>query len=363
MIDLDQPSRFSAVDHENMLSHIDRWADQCKRAWDRVQDFAQSLTVPPFRGVLVLGMGGSAIGGDLLAALAARSSPVPIQVNRDYTLPDWVGDSTLVIGSSYSGSTEETLAAFKAARRRGCRLLALSSGGELADLARQYGAPWLHIPYKSQPRAALGYSLIFLIGLGQRMGLLPDQSEALEEAIEVLNAQREEIGAQVPVAENQAKQLALELRDHLPVIYGAGILAPVARRWKTQINENAKSWALWEEMPEFDHNTVASFGLPKPLLKQIYTIALTAPSMHPRHRLRFEISAELIAREGIAQKEIEAQGGAPLAQMVSAIQFGDYVSYYLAMLYEVDPTEIPNIQYLKRRLGDQPLRDQTASLR
>jgi len=354
MIDLDQPSRFSIVDRQDMRGHIDRWAEQCQQAWKQVQGFVQSLAVPRFQGVVILGMGGSAIGGDLLAALAAESSPVPICVNRDYTLPDWVGDNTLTIGSSYSGDTEETLAAFKAARRRGCHLLALSSGGRLADLAHQYGAPCLHIPYQSQPRAALGYSLIFLVGLAQRMGLLPDQSNGVKEAIQILSARREEIGAHVPTAENEAKQLALELKDRLPVIYGAGILAPVARRWKTQINENAKSWALWEELPEFDHNTVASFGLAKPLLKQIYAIALTSPAMHPRHRLRFEISAELIAREGIAQKEIAARGETPLAQMVSAIQFGDYASYYLAMLYEVDPTEIPNIKYLKKRLGDQP---------
>jgi len=354
MIDLDQPTTFSAIDPQDMLGHIDRWAEQCQKSWELVQDFAQSLAVPRFQGVVILGMGGSAIGGDLLAALAADTSPVPIFVNRDYTLPDWVGDNTLVIGSSYSGDTEETLAAFKAARRRGCHLLAMSSGGKLADLAHQYSAPWLCIPYKSQPRAALGYSLIFLVGLAQRMGLLPDQGEAVREAIQILNTQREELGAQVPTADNQAKQLALELKDRLPVIYGSGILAPVARRWKTQINENSKSWALWEELPEFDHNTVASFGLPKPLLKQIYAIALTSPSMHPRHRLRFEVTAELIARENIAQREIAAQGQSSLAQMLSAIQFGDYVSYYLAMLYEVDPTEIPNIRYLKKRLKSEP---------
>ncbi len=354
MMDLDQPSHFSTVDPQDMRGHIDRWAEQCQQAWEQVQGFVPSLAVPRFQGVVILGMGGSAIGGDLLAALAADSSPVPICINRDYTLPDWVGDNTLVISSSYSGDTEETLAAFKAARRRGCHLLALSSGGQLAKLARQYSTPWLHIPYPSPPRAALGYSFIFLVGLAQRMGLLPDQSEAVDEAVHILNKRRREIGAQVPTAENQAKQLALELKDRLPVIYGAGILAPVARRWKTQINENAKSWALWEEMPEFDHNTVASFGLPKPLLKQIYAIALTSPAMHSRHRLRFEISAELIAREEIAQKEVEAQGQSPLAQMVSTIQFGDYVSFYLAMLYEVDPTDIPNIKYLKKRLGEKP---------
>ena len=353
-MDLDQPSRFCAVDPQDMLGHIDRWAEQCQHGWEQVQDLVQPLSVPRFQGVVILGMGGSAIGGDLLTALAAESSPVPIRVSRDYALPEWVGDKTLVIGSSYSGNTEETLTAFKTARQRSCHLLALSSGGQLADLAHQYGAPWLHIPYESQPRAALGYLLIFLVGLAQRMGLLPDQSKGVEETVEKLNTQRKEIGAQAPAASNQAKKLALELRDHLPVICGAGILAPVARRWKTQINENAKSWALWEELPELDHNTVAGLGLPEPLLRQIYTIALTSPNMHPRHRLRLEIGAKLIAKEGIAQHEVAAQGGTPLAQMVSAIQFGDYVSYYLAMLYEVDPTEIPNISCLKKQLDRHP---------
>ena len=352
MIDLDQPSRFRTVDPQDMLGHIDRWPEQCRCAWEEVQNLVQSLAVPRFQGAIILGMGGSAIGGDLLAALAAESSPVPIRVRRDYTLPNWVSDTTLAIGSSYSGDTEETLTAFEAARQRGCHLLAISSGGKLADLAHQYGAPWLGIPYQSQPRAALGYLFTFLVGLAQRLELLPNQSDAMEEAIGILSSRREEIGAQTPTARNPAKQLALELQDRLPVIYSAGILTPVARRWKTQMNENAKSWALWEELPELDHNTVAGFGLPKPLLKHIYAIGLTSPAMHPHHRIRFEISAELIAREGIAQKEIEAHGEAPLAQVTSAIQFGDYVSYYLAMLYDVDPTGIPNIKYLKEQLGE-----------
>jgi len=352
MIDLDQPSRFHALDPQDMLGHIDHWADQCQQAWRQVQDFAQSLVVPSFRGILILGMGGSAIGGDLVAALASRTSPVPIQVNRDYTLPNWAGDDTLVIACSYSGNTEETLTAFKAAQRRGSHLLAISSGGHLAELARQYHIPWLHIPYKSQPRAALGYLLTFLVGIAQRMGVLPDQRNAVNEAIQILRAQQEKLGADTPTAQNQAKQLALELKNRLPVIHGAGILAPVARRWKTQINENAKSWAVWEELPELDHNTVAGFGLPKPLLKQLCVVGLTSPTMHPRNRLRFEVGGELIAQQGIAQRGILARGDSPLAQIVSSTQFGDYVSYYLALLYEVDPTEIANITYLKKRLGE-----------
>jgi len=297
-------------------------------------------------------MGGSAIGGDMLAALAARSSPVPIQVNRNYGLPNWVGDSTLVIALSYSGNTEETLTAFKAARQRGCHLLALSSGGELEDLAHQYGAPWLHIPYRSQPRAALGWLFTSLVGLAQQVGLLPDQSSAMDETMEALCVQREELGESVPTDGNLSKQLAVELRDRLPVVCGAGLMAPVARRWKTQMNENAKCWAVWEGLPELDHNTVAGLGLPEPLLGRIYVIDLTSPGLHPRNRLRFDIGAELIDREKIARKEIVARGCSPLAQMMSSVQFGDYVTYYLALLYQVDPTEIANIMYLKARLAD-----------
>jgi len=355
MIGLDHPSRFSSVDPQGMLGHIDHWPEQCRSAWEEVQNLAQSLVVPGFRAVVILGMGGSAIGGDLLAALVAESSPVPIQVRRDYVLPNWVGDSTLAIALSYSGDTEETLTAFETARERNCPLLALSSGGKLADLADEYGVPWLRVPYKSQPRAALGYMLTFLVGVAERLGLLPSQSDAMKEAIQTLSAQREKIGAESPMARNPAKHLALELKDRLPVIYGAGTLTPVARRWKTQINENAKSWALWEELPELDHNTVVGFGLPSPLLEHIYAVGLTSPAMHPRHRMRFEIGAELMTREGIAHREIDTQGEAPLTQVTSAVQFGDYVSYYLAMLYEVDPTTIPNIRYLKARLGERAL--------
>jgi len=351
MIDLDNWTLFHKIDPDNMLSRIAELPQQCRDAWANVQ----SLELPPeyrqVNRIVVLGMGGSAIGGDLLRALAEPECALPIVTNRDYTVPAFVNAETLVIASSYSGNTEETLSAFEEARKRGAALLVITTDGKLAQRARQLGAPLLTFRYQSQPRAALGYSLVSLIGVMQKLGFIGDKSDDLEEAITVMEALQKEIKETVPVAENPAKQLAKRLYGRLPVIYGSGYLAEVAHRWKTQLNENAKAWSFFEQLPELNHNAVVGYQFPEELAERILVVMLTSSLDHPRHKARFRVTQEILTQRGIAHETVEARGESPLAQMLSAIHFGDYASCYLAVLYEVDPTSVQAIDYLKERLA------------
>jgi glucose/mannose-6-phosphate isomerase len=185
----------------------------------------------------------------------------------------------------------------------------------------------------------------------QKLGFIGDKSDDLEEAITVMDTLQKEIRETIPVTKNPAKQLANRLYGHLPVVHGSGYLAEVAHRWKTQLNENAKAWSFFEPLPELNHNAVVGYQFPEELAERTLVVMLASSLDHPRNKTRFQVTQEILTRRGIAHETIEAHGESPLAQMLSAIHFGDYVSYYLAMLYEIDPTPVKVIDYLKERLA------------
>lgn len=347
MIDLDDVDALKRNDPQDMGERIAELPWQCRQAWEIIEgqrfptDFAQ------VDSVVILGMGGSAIGGDLVGALVRDLCPVPIFVNRGYDLPRFVGQDTLVIASSYSGNTEETLAAFREAQRRGAKLLALTTDGQLAQLAENP----LTFSYIAQPRAALGFSLIMLLGILAKLRFVPEPTPDLEEAIEVVEGLGDEVREEVPTSQNPAKRLALLIQGKLPVTYGAQHLAPVARRWKTQFNENGKCFAFFEALPELHHNTVEAFPYPAELEDTGVILLLTSSLYHPRNTLRLQVTEEMLNRYGIPHWSMEAQGRSPLSQVLSTIHFGDYVSLYLAALRGVDPSSVETIAYLKERLA------------
>ncbi len=352
-MNLDDPMLFSELDPSGMIERIGELPQQCRAAWA----LAQGIELPPAYGevrhVVILGMGGSAIGGALLQGLVAGECAVPITVVRGYTLPAFVrGPRILVIACSYSGNTEETLSAFGEGLARGARLAAITTGGKLAALAQERGVPLVRFDYRSQPRAALGYSFALLLGLLCRLGLLRDYSADLEEAGRVMETWQAEIGPDVPTPRNAAKSLAGRLVDRLPVAYGAGFLSTVANRWKTQFNENSKHWAFFEEMSELHHNAVVGLGIPQAVRDQAVVLMLRSSLDHPRVQVRWEVTRELLLREGVAAETLQGRGESRLAQMLSLIHFGDYASFYLAMLNGVDPTPVETIAFLKQRLAE-----------
>ena len=351
MTNPDDATHIAAIDREDMLGHINALPGQFRQAWNHAQAQPLPATHRAPCQIVLCGMGGSAIGGDLTAAVIAPHAAIPFDVVRGYELPAYVtGADTLVIASSHSGNTEETLAAAEQARTRGVRLLAITTGGQLAEHARTHGYPLWQFAYASQPRAALGWSFGLLLGLAHRLALAPDLEADLDAAIPPLHAAREQYTD--PAVTNPARQTAAALVGRLPVILGGGVFAPVARRWKCQFNENAKVWAEYEAMPEANHNMVASIAFPAAQGIDMAAVFIASPQFdHPRVQLRHDLTRQMYADSGIAAHVVAPQGDSALAQMLHAIQFGDYVSFYMAMRYGVDPTAIAPIMHLKEQLA------------
>lgn len=348
---LDNPLLWEQWDQGNMLEQIHGLPEQCRKAWHEARNQSLPQDYRGAKNVLILGMGGSAIGGDLVAALARYESPCPVFVCRDYRIPSWVGPETLVIASSYSGNTEETLAALHQALEAKARCVAVTTGGKLGSVAQEKGIPFWPITYVGEPRSAIGYSLLYLLRILEEAGLMGDKSEELEKAILLMESLRERIKPEVPLEENPAKKLASELHGAIPVIYGPGFLAAVARRWKGQFNENSKNWAFFEELPEAHHNAVVGYPNPAEEKSKLVVILLWSSLEHPRHEDRLKITEEVLAMEKVPHHSIRVEGSTFLEQMFWSIHFGDFVSYYLALLNGANPSSVEVISYIKRRLS------------
>lgn len=347
---LDDFASFAALDPQDMYGQIEGLPQQLLQAWEHAQD----LPLPHLDGiqqVLVSGMGGSAIGADLLSAYAAPLCPVPLTIQRDYDLPAWAaGPHTLVIASSHSGNTEETLSGYQAALAGGCRTLAVTTGGELARRAQAAGEPLWIFEHKGQPRAAVGWSFTLLLAALTRLGLLRDPSAELTDAVQAMRRQQQTLGAQIPVTSNPAKRMAGQLLERWVNVFAAGLLAPVARRWKGQISEIAKAWAQFEFLPEANHNTLAGVVNPEDQLARSMTLFLRCASEHPRNRLRSDLTRQAFLLEGMNTDFIDAQGDTRLAQLWTCLHLGDYTAFYLAMAYGVDPTPVAAIENFKQAL-------------
>jgi glucose/mannose-6-phosphate isomerase len=350
-MNLNDLEAFKHNDPENMLDHIDRLPDQLESAWN----LGTRLPLPDWHSiqqVLIAGMGGSAIGADLLAAYIEPNCRVPVIIHRDYDLPGWAyGEKTLVIASSHSGNTEETLSAYSRAVAMGCRSLAVCTGGKLADLARQAGVPLWKFEHTGQPRSAVGFSFGLLLAALSRLSLTPDPSQEVEDTLAAMRAQQQYLQAHIPDVHNPAKRMAGQLFNRWVAVIGAEFLAPVARRWKGQISEVAKTWGQFEFLPEADHNSLAGTINPQAALSNLMAVFLRAPSHHPRNRLRINLTKRTLMLQGIGTDFVDAQGQTRLAQQWTALHFGDYTAYYLAMAYGVDPTPVETIEGFKQEMA------------
>ena len=351
MIDLDDLLIYRQLDAAGMLDHLHQFPEQCRLAWERVLKFDLPPEYSPVDKVVILGMGGSAIGGDMVRRLALTESRVPVWVHRDYGLPPFVDRSTLVIASSYSGNTEETLSAFTASLETPAKKLAITAGGKLKKLAEKEGIPVFVIDYQAPPRAAFPHSFVPLVGIFQKLGLLGDKSADLKQALEALDKLAGDVVETKPLTSNPAKQLAARLWGHLAVIYGGEILSEVGRRWKNQLNENSKAWAFFEFFPELNHNAVVGYDFPAKVKERVFVVLLHSALFSPRSRLHYEATAELLVKSGISHELVEAVGETALAQVMSLVLFGDYVSLYLAMLNETDPTPLTAVDFVKGYLA------------
>jgi glucose/mannose-6-phosphate isomerase len=304
------------------------------------------------RRLVLLGMGGSAMAGDLLRVWADREGTVPVHVCRHYEPPGWLTPEDFLVFSSYSGETEETLAAHAACRSLGARACVLASGGTLAARARQDGTPWVPLPGGHPPRAALGYSFAALSTLAGHLGILERASERIADAARLLTEPATAWGRGVVESRNPAKRIAIRLKGRgIVLIANVRTLEPVALRWKGQLNENAKQLAWVSPLPEMSHNEVDSLRHPRGGAARLTAVLLTDPADHPRVGKRFEWLRGHLRRQGVAVQRVGSEGQGPLVRTLSMVLLGDFVSYYLALLNGTDPSALPGVTMLKRFLA------------
>ncbi|MBC5823855.1 MAG: bifunctional phosphoglucose/phosphomannose isomerase [Candidatus Eremiobacteraeota bacterium] len=315
-----------------------------------------ALTGRRFTSVVLAGLGGSAIGGDFLRSTYETHLACPMTVIRDYTLPSYVGPDTLVLASSNSGNTEETLSAYEQARKAKAPILALTTGGKLADLAGRDGVPVVKFPAGLQPRAAVGYAFVPLVVVAARLGLMSESLiDDIDEAAAVLKGIRNDCNSDVPESGNHARRLASVWVGKIPVIYGSQAeRGVVAYRWKTQINENAKAYAFANVFPELNHNETVGWsgdhgqGEPQSLL----SVVVLRDDREPKHiAKRVQLTKEIIRKHAAGIDEVWSRGESALARMLSLVYVGDFASCYLAYAYGEDPTPVKVIDWLKAELA------------
>lgn len=300
--------------------------------------------------VLIVGMGGSGIAGDVIAAVSHQFMPVPVVVSKDYDAPSFVDDSTLVIALSFSGNTEETLTAVEEAHLAGARVLAVAQGGELAARAEEWGFPCLGIPDGiPMPRAGIGALAVPPLIALERMGLFPGAGQWLECAVAQLKARRD----QLVKPGNPAESLARQLGRTLPIVYGGADVGEVAAaRWKAQCNENAKVPAFANSIPELCHNEICGWGQHGDLTRQVFSLVLLRhDDEHPQEGRRFDLVAEIVDETVAGVHTVRAEGDGLLAQLFDLILFGDFVSLHLAAQEGLDPGPVPVLDQLKDALA------------
>ena len=351
---LNDVEKIRAVDPENMYNRIfdlpEQMTDALKigLAWKINKDDFSDV-----KNIVVIGMGGSAIGGDLARTYLSSSLLVPFQICRHYQLPEYVDDETLVIVSSYSGNTEETLAALNDALERKAMIAGISTGGMLKEVAELNEIPLAIIPAGLQPRAALGYSFVPLLVFLDKIGLAKNAAKQVEIVADEVSQYREKYIEDSPLDQNPAKKLAEQIHGRMPIIYsGPTLTDAVGIRWKGQICENSKNLAFANQFAEFNHNELVGWSPTVEKHKDsLLVIVLRDREDHEQVAKRMDIVKGLIEKLGIEVIEVHSEGSSSLSRMFGLIQLGDFVSYYLAVLNEMDPSPVKVIEELKNKLA------------
>lgn len=353
MIDLDDPTEIKRVDQGNLANLIERFPEQLQEGLG----IGQKATLPrwTFSGishVVVAGLGGSAIAAELVNSYLNYSLGIPSSIVRHYLLPHYVNQKSLIICSSYSGNTEETLSAYLEAKKRKAKIIAIASGGRLEELCKKDNNPLILIPQGFPPRAALGYSFVTLLILFGRLGLVRDQSRQIRQAASFLKEIRSSFLPEVEQSNNPAKALAGQIYGRLPIIYASqDYFYPVALRWKQQICENAKVLAFCNAFSEFNHNELVGWGKVDFLKEKVLAVILKDREDHKKIQSRMKIVRQILESRNVTVLEVESSGATLLSRILSLVHLGDWTSFYLAVLNQVDPTPVEVIDFLKDSLA------------
>lgn len=348
---LDDPSLLH-LDVSNMFAHIRELGTELIRAWEGSEELELSGRARRSNAIVVAGMGGSATAGDYFASLCDVAGELPVRVVRGYTLPNHVGEKTLVIVASYSGDTEEALACYDDAWKRGAELLVVTTGGELAQRADGDGVPVHRITYDASPRAAIAHSLAPLLRVGHLLDLTGvDGARVMAAGERHREFVENDLAPSNPADRNGAKQLAAKLHRRFALVLGAEHLAPVAGRFKNQLGENGKALAGADALPEADHNVIVGLTTGKLAAPSMTAISLESPLYLSRMVLRCDATAQQFKRFGVPMERIQTGGQSLLDDLLQGTAWGDYTSCYLGLLNGVDPTPIPQIDALKAALA------------
>lgn len=347
------PASYRKFDPSDMYGLIYRFPDQMEDAMKMGREIGPRRRYPDVTGLVLAGMGGSAIAADIASALISSGLEVPSVVVRDYRLPRWVGKETLVICLSYSGSTEETLSCLDDAVNRGALVAGITSGGELRERLIKSGHDVITVPAGYPPRAALGYMAVPLLYFLHRIGLARESLDSRLQGAAARLASDRDLFSRVE-QKNPAFTIARRIYTTIPVIYGSGVItASAALRWRGQLEENGKMVAFHHLLPEMNHNEIVGYGNHPDLTGQMSLLWLMDADDHPRTRKRQTLSRRIIGRAVKRQIDIEAKGENSVERLFYLVHLGDWVSFWAAMHHGCDPTPVDKIEQLKLFLAGQ----------
>lgn len=358
---LDQPEKVKKLDKSGMLKACEETPRFCKDALTQ----ARKVKIPNNikisdklminykipKNIIIVGMGGSAIGGEILRDWLIDRVSIPINISQEYFPPAYVDEDSLVIVVSYSGETEETLSTFVKALSKQCMIVTVSSGGHLKSFSQKLELPHISIPANlPAPRAAIAYTFFPLIALLKKFKVLKEIDEEFIETLDVLKQIIEENSSKTPSGDNEAKKIAFEIGDTIPIIYGFGQYKAIARRIKCQFNENSKVPSRFDVFSELNHNEIVGWEAPPRCTKNFSVILIRDPEEPPELNRRIEITKQVVAAKAHKVIEIHARGEYALTKIFSTLLLGDFISIYLALLRGVDPTSTKNIDRLKKEM-------------
>jgi len=346
-------SSIKKLDKSGMLSLLLDFPGQCKQAQGLAGAAKILFAKRDFNKIVFAGLGGSAIGADLVRSYLYFESKISISTCREYELPAYVDNSTLIFTLSYSGNTEETISAYLGAKEKGATTIVISSGGKLKDYAQKDNITFIEIPQGLPPRCALGYLSIIPLCVLAKLGLTGDVGPSINQMFRVLeDLKNNNLKPQIGTKDNIAKYIAVKLWNKFAVIYSASInFDVVATRLRGQLSENAKALASSHVFPEMNHNEIVGWQNPRKLFKHFVVIMQRDKFMHARTAKRMDITKDILKKEGVVVFEVWSRGEDLLSRIFSLIYIGDFISYYLAILYGIDPTPVDRVTYLKKRLA------------
>lgn len=336
-----------SLDKGNMLGRVTSFPSQMRDAWERTEKFAETLSAIPARRVVVCGMGGSAIGGDMVRSFFGDNLSVPLFVNRGYSVPSPLIEDALFVFSSYSGNTGETLSAYEQVQAAGAQIIAITSGGELQKRCKRDGVPACIIPGGMPPRSAIAYSFFPLVGILNATGLARLNSADISDAHAVVTTLCEQCSSDSE--KNGSAHLAYALQDTLPFVYSSpGLFEAVAKRWSCQFNENSEMLAHYASFTELNHNEIVGWN--DAIQADVAVVSLEDEDDHPLATKQAEVGLDIAGEHAVAVIRLNELTGTRLERILSAMLIGDFTSVYLAYLNGVDPTPVTNIDLLKKRL-------------